>query len=179
MEAEHSSDRPAGEDHAVAQAFQQHSALLYSVVFGMLGDSEEAAEIIQEIRDRWVAASAGRPARSPAGLLRLATGLALMRLRAAQSTGESHLGPWLPEPLLNEPGLCLAESVSVAMSIVVDTLQHDERTVFLLRHGFGLSYADIAAVTGHTECHVRRIDAEAGARVRCENGDGEPPEACN
>ncbi|TQS11227.1 hypothetical protein FLW53_24675 [Microbispora sp. SCL1-1] len=62
----------------------------------------------------------------------------------------------------------MAESVSAALATVLGMLDQEERTVFMLRHGFGLAYADIASVTGLTEEGVRGIDARAKAQVRCE-----------
>ncbi|MFD0658611.1 sigma-70 family RNA polymerase sigma factor [Thermocatellispora tengchongensis] len=160
----------------MAETFRRHVPLLYSVAYGMLGDRQEADGVVQEARARWLAAAERNVAQPPVGLTALVTVLALARLRAARSDGEAHIGPWLPEPLRNESELSLAESVSAALAAVLDALKHEERTVFLLHHGFGMSYADIAALIGTSEPSVRRIDARAEARVRCEprppDGDG-------
>ncbi|GGO07948.1 hypothetical protein GCM10010116_16060 [Microbispora rosea subsp. aerata] len=164
---ERNPDRPA-EAHRALQAFEEHAALLHAVACSMLGDRAEAARVVEETRVRWLAGQGDYSAGFPNALIRLVTVLALTRLRAAQVNGEDHIGPWLPEPLRGEPDLKLAESVSAALSTVLDTLDQDERTVFLLHHGFGLAYGDIAAVTGLTEARVRGIDARATARVRCE-----------
>ncbi|MEU6409353.1 sigma factor-like helix-turn-helix DNA-binding protein [Microbispora sp. NPDC046933] len=164
---ERNPDGPAGADFAF-QAFEEHAALLHAVARSMLGDGGEAARVVEETRARWLAGQGDRSAGFPGALIGLVTVLALTRLRVAQANGEEHIGPWLPEPLRGEPDLKLAESVSAALSTVLGMLDQDERTVFLLHHGFGLAYADIAAVTGLTEEGVRGIDARAKARVRCE-----------
>ncbi|MEU6711268.1 sigma factor-like helix-turn-helix DNA-binding protein [Nonomuraea sp. NPDC046802] len=176
------SDRTGGEwrgqDDAAEQAFRQHENLLYSMAHSMLGDHDAAQAVVGETRAHWLAQSSAHPSRSPTGLVRLATVLALARLRTAQSKGESHIGPWLPEPLRDEPELVLAESVSAGISAVFDVLDADKRIVFLLRHAFGLSYADIAAMIGRPERSVRQLDTEAQARVRCEVWPpryGQPP----
>ncbi|GAA4188213.1 MULTISPECIES: sigma factor-like helix-turn-helix DNA-binding protein [Microbispora] len=160
-------DGPAGADHAF-QAFEEHAALLHAVARSVLGDGGEAARVVEETRTRWLARQGDRPAGFPNALIGLVTVLALTRLRVAQANGEEHIGPWLPEPLRGEPDLQLAESVSAALAAVLGMLDQDERTVFLLHHGFGLAHTDIAAVTGLTEEAVDVIDARARARVRCE-----------
>ncbi|WP_405084399.1 sigma factor-like helix-turn-helix DNA-binding protein [Microbispora sp. NBC_01389] len=164
---ERNPDGPAGADHAF-QAFEEHAALLHAVARSVLGDGGEAARVVEETRARWLAGQGDRSAGFPNALIGLVTVLALTRLRVAQANGEEHIGPWLPEPLRGEPDLQLAESVSAALSAVLGMLDQDERTVFLLHHGFGLAQADIAAVTGLTEEAVDVIDARARARVRCE-----------
>lgn len=162
------SPQPPAEGPCADHVFQRHAALLHAVAFSVLGDDGEAEEIIRETRARWLAEAEGPAPRSPVGLLRLATVLALTRLRAAQSDGESHLGPWVPAPLRNEPELMVAESISAALWTVLGALGRDERLVFLLRRAFGFAYPNIAAVTGLSESEVRRIDAAAEERVRCE-----------
>ncbi|RBQ20889.1 hypothetical protein DP939_07445 [Spongiactinospora rosea] len=168
MVAEHSSgNQPLEGDPDTSEAFQQHVPLLYSVAYSMLGDIMEAEKVVQETHARWLARppeEAGRPV----GLTALTTVLSLVRLRTAQDSGESHLGPWLPEPVRNDSDLSLAESVSAALAAVLDALEHSERTVFLLHNGFGLPYPDIAALTGRPEPSVRMIGARAEAKIRCE-----------
>ncbi len=161
------SPEPPADEPCADHVFQRHAALLHAVAFSVLGDDGEADKVVRETRARWLAEADGPAPRSPVGLLRIATVLALTRLRAAHSAGESHVGPWLPGSLRNEPELMVAESISAALSTVIDALGRDERVVFLLRRAFGLAYANIAAVTGLPEAEVRRIDAEAEARVRC------------
>ncbi|MEU7940082.1 sigma factor-like helix-turn-helix DNA-binding protein [Microbispora bryophytorum] len=151
-----------------SQAFEEHAALLHEVARSMLGDGGEAARVVEETRSRWLAGQGDRSAGSPNALIGLVSVLALTRLRVAQANGEEHIGPWMPEPLRGEPDLQMAESVSAALSTVLGVLDQDERTVFMLHHGFGLAYADIASVTGLTEERVRGIDARATAQVRCE-----------
>ncbi|MGR6919633.1 sigma factor-like helix-turn-helix DNA-binding protein [[Actinomadura] parvosata] len=172
MATEHPPGPPDDEGDAPARAFEQHEPLLRAVVLSMLGDAEAAEEVVSETRARWLAPEGGPAGRPESELTRLATTLALARLSAARQAGEEHIGPWLPEPLRDEPGLSLAESVSAAVSTAMWALRADERLVFLLRHGFGFSYADIAAVTRKPEEKVRRLDGEARFRIR---GQARPP----
>ncbi|MEU8174446.1 sigma factor-like helix-turn-helix DNA-binding protein [Microbispora hainanensis] len=165
---ERNPERPAEDRRRASQAFEEHAALLHEVARSMLGDAGEAARVVEEARTRWLAGQGDPEAGSPDALVGLVSVLALTRLRAAQANGEEHIGPWLPEPLRGEPDLKMAESVSAALATVLGMLDQEERTVFMLRHGFGLAYADIASVTGLTEEGVRGIDARAKAQVRCE-----------
>lgn len=167
MGAEHSPERPRDEDAEAVEAFRRCEALLYSVIHSMLGDHRETEIVLRETRARWLARRGDRSACSSPGLIRTAAVLALTRLRDARSNGEFHLGPWLPDALREDAELSLAESVSAAMSTVMEALEREQRTVFLLRHGFGFSYADIAVLTGRSEGEVRRIDDQARERMCC------------
>ncbi|GAA3947482.1 sigma-70 family RNA polymerase sigma factor [Actinomadura viridis] len=166
MGADHPSKRPIEDDDG---AFHRHGDLLFSVAHSMLGDTKEAAEVIREVRERWLGEDGHRAPGSDTALIRLTTCLAIARLRTARNGDGPRIGPWLPDPLLDEPELSLAESISAAMTVVLDALQPEERTVFVLRHGFGLTDSDIASVTGRPERSVRRTGAHAEARLRCES----------
>ena len=82
-------------------------------------------------------------------LVRITTRLALNRIRTLSRRRESYVGPWLPEPLLTSPDVAedveLADSVSTAMLLVLETLTPTERAVFVLREVFDLPYDEIAA----------------------------------
>ena len=96
-------------------------------------------------------------------LVRMVTRQALNRLRTLSRRRESYVGPWLPEPLLTAPDVAddveLAESVSLAMLVVLETLSPLERAVFVLREVFGFDYAEIAEATGQVA--GRRTPARA------------------
>jgi RNA polymerase sigma-70 factor (ECF subfamily) len=102
-------------------------------------------------------------------LVRITTRQALGRLRTLRRRKESYIGPWLPEPLLTAPGVAadaeLADSVSMAMLLVLETLSPAERAVFVLREVFGLEYGEIAAAVGKTPAAVRQIAHRARAHV--------------
>ena len=102
-------------------------------------------------------------------LIRITTRQALSRLRTLGRRKESYIGPWLPEPLLTAPDVAedveLADSVSVAMLLVLETLTPTERAVFVLREVFDLGYDEIAEAVGKSPAAVRQIAHRARAHV--------------
>jgi RNA polymerase sigma-70 factor (ECF subfamily) len=102
--------------------------------------------------------------------VRITTRLALNRMRSNARRREAYVGPWLPEPLLTSPDVAedveLADSVSTAMLVVLETLAPTERAVFVLREVFDLGYDEIAAAVEKSPAAVRQIAHRARARVR-------------
>jgi RNA polymerase sigma-70 factor (ECF subfamily) len=102
-------------------------------------------------------------------LVRITTRQALARLRTLRRRKESYIGPWLPEPLLTAPDVAedieLAESVSIAMLLVLETLSPTERAVFVLRDVFDVAYDEIAEAVGKSPAAVRQIGHRARAHV--------------
>jgi DNA-binding Lrp family transcriptional regulator len=98
------------------------------------------------------------------------TRLAIDRLRRAKTLRESYVGPWLPEPILTgrdvAEDVALAESVSMAMLVVLETLSPLERAVFVLREAFAMPYAEIADVLGRKEEAVRQLGRRARDHVQ-------------
>ena len=116
-------------------------------------------------------------------LARLVTRQALNALRADARRREEYVGPWLPEPLLlddQDPSadVVLAESVSMAMLVLLETLSPDERAVFVLREVFGFDYREIAEAVGKPAPTVRQVAHRAREHVRARRKrfDGIDPE---
>src|SRR6187431_1660146 len=111
----------------------------------MLGSVADADDVVQESWLRWADVDQDEVRDPRAYLVRVVTRQALNRLRTLSRRRESYVGPWLPEPLLTAPDVAedveLAESVSLAMLVVLDTLSPLERAVFVLREVFGFDYA--------------------------------------
>ncbi|GGD13780.1 RNA polymerase sigma-70 factor [Nocardioides daphniae] len=155
------------------EEFTTHRSLLFTVAYEMLGSAADAEDVVQETWLRWSSATAGPDAEevhSPrAYLVRITTRLALNRVRTLARRKESYVGPWLPEPLLTAPDVAddvaLADSVSTAMLLVLETLGEVERAVFVLREVFDLPYAEIAAAVGRTPDNVRQVARRAKAHV--------------
>jgi len=155
-------------------AFEEHRRLLFTVAYEMLGSAADAEDVVQETWLRWDGigqTSDQDEVRDPrAYLVRIATRQALNRLRTQQRRRETYVGPWLPEPLLTAPDVAedaeLAESVSMAMLLVLDTLTPTERAVFVLREVFGLEYAEIAASVDKSEGAVRQVLSRARNHVQ-------------
>ncbi|MEU2347363.1 sigma-70 family RNA polymerase sigma factor [Modestobacter sp. NPDC049651] len=122
---------------------------------------------------RWSAADRSGVADPRAYLVRTTSRLALNRLRTARARRESYVGPWLPEPLLTaaapgpdpEETAEVAEAVSLALLVVLETLSPAERAVFVLREVFGLSHAEVAAVLDRSESAVRQLAHRARSHV--------------
>lgn len=159
-----------------AAAFTEHRDLMFTVAYEMLGASADAEDVVQESWLRWadVDHAAVRDAR--AYLVRVVTRLALNRLRTVKRQRESYVGTWLPEPLITTDDVAddveLAESVSFAMLVVLESLAPAERAVFLLRDIFGFDYDEIAEAVGKSNTAVRQIAHRARDHVRARRPRG-------
>jgi RNA polymerase sigma-70 factor (ECF subfamily) len=160
---------PAGRSDAATEAFVAHRNLLFTVAYELLGSAADAEDVLQETWLRWVGVDLDAVRDRRAYLVRVTTRQALARLRALGRRKESYVGPWLPEPLLTAPDVAedveLADSVSMAMLLVLETLTPTERAVFVLREVFGLEYGEIAEAVGKSQAAVRQITRRARAHV--------------
>jgi len=143
--------------------FQAHRRRLFAVAYRRLGSASDAEDVVQ---DAWLRYSAARPSelRSPqAYLTTIVTRLCLDRLKSARAAREEYVGPWLPEPVLTddrsepEHSIALAESVTLAFMVLLETLSPEERAVFLLREVFDHEYGDIAAMLDMTPANCRQL----------------------
>lgn len=145
--------------------FDAHRNLLFTVAYRILGSAADAEDAVQDTWLKWSAADRSRVADPKAYLVRIVTNVALDRLRAARARRETYVGPWLPEPILTSSSgddVAAAESVSVALMLLLESLSPLERAVFVLKEAFAFSYAEIAAAVGRSEESVR----QAGHRAR-------------
>ncbi|MEI5103737.1 RNA polymerase sigma-70 factor [Streptomyces sp. PmtG] len=163
------------------EAFVGHRNLLFTVAYEMLGSAADAEDVLQETWLRWSGVDLDTVRNPRAFLVRIATREALMRLRTLSRRKESYVGPWLPEPLLTAPDVAedveLAESVSMAMMLVLETLAPTERAVFVLREVFDLGYDDIAEAVDKTPAAVRQIAHRARTHVAARRPRGPVPQA--
>ncbi|MFI2281596.1 RNA polymerase sigma-70 factor [Nocardia beijingensis] len=155
-------------DHAT-DTFVAHRDLLFTVAYEMLGSAADAEDVLQETWLRWVKADLEPVSDERAYLVRIVTRQSLNRLRTMKRRRESYVGPWLPEPMLTTPDVAehveLAENMSMAMMLVLETLSPTERAVFVLREVFDLGYEEIAAAVGKTPPTVRQIAHRARRHV--------------
>src|SRR5215203_1510235 len=132
---------PGADWSDATRVFDEHRDLLFAVAYRVLGSVTDADDVVQEAR-----------------------------LRRVKARRESYVGPWLPEPVLTghdvAEDVALAESVSVAMLIVLETLTPLERAVFVLREAFGMPHAEIAEILGRKEEAVRQLARRAREHVR-------------
>ncbi|GLW62286.1 RNA polymerase sigma24 factor [Actinomadura rubrobrunea] len=152
-----------------AEVFEEHRGLLFGVAYRMLGTVADAEDAVQDAWLRWSAADRADVADVKAYLVRIVTNIALDRLRSARAQRETYVGPWLPEPMLTSPDVAadaeLAESVSMALLVVLETLSPLERAVFVLREVFGFPYAEIAEALDRSETSVRQLGTRARKHV--------------
>ncbi len=157
------------EADAATQAFVGYRNLLFTVAYEMLGSAADAEDVLQETWLRWSGVDLAAVRDQRAYLVRITTRQALSRLRTLGRRKESYVGPWLPEPLLTAPDVAedveLAESVSMAMLLVLETLTPTERAVFVLREVFDFDYDDIAAAVDKSAPAVRQIAHRARSHV--------------
>ena len=153
-----------------ADPFVTHRGLFFTVAYEMLGSATDAEDVVQDTWLRWdaIGEDARAEVRDPrAFLVRMVTRKALDRLRSNARRREEYVGEWLPEPLLTAPDVAddvgLAESVSIAMLTVLETLTPTERAVFVLREVFATPYDEIAEVVGKSAAAVRRRRRRLGA----------------
>src|SRR4051794_39659432 len=158
-------------DHveSATDTFVAHRNLLFTVAYEMLGSAADAEDVLQETWLRWASVDLDTVRNQRAYLVRITTRQALGRLRTLGRRKESYVGPWLPEPLLTSPDVAedveLADHVSMAMLLVLETLTPTERAVFVLREIFDLDYDEIAEAVDKNPAAVRQIAHRARAHV--------------
>lgn len=154
--------------------FEEHRPFLTGVAYRMLGRVADAEDVVQEAWLRWSSAEREGVREPRAFLVRITTRLAIDRLRHLRSRREAYVGPWLPEPVATEFGpavpdsadrVVLADSVSLAVLVVLETLSPLERAVFVLREAFGFPYAEIGAALERSEAAVRQLAGRAKRHV--------------
>jgi RNA polymerase sigma-70 factor (ECF subfamily) len=163
------------------EAFVAHRSLLFTVAYEMLGSAADAEDVLQETWLRWTNVDLDTVRDQRAYLVRVTTRLALMRLRTLRRRRELYVGPWLPEPLLTTPDVAedaeLANSVSMAMLLVLETLTPTERAVFVLREVFEYDYEEIAKAVDKSPPAVRQIAHRARSHVASRRPRGVVPPA--
>jgi len=172
---------PTGSEHA--ERFTMLRPLLFTIAYEILGSATEADDVLQDSYLRWADVDLSAVRDTKSYLARLVTRQALNALRADARRREEYVGPWLPEPLLlddQDPStdIVLAESVSMAMLVLLETLGPDERAVFVLREVFGFDYSEIAEAVGRPAPAVRQVAHRAREHVRARRKrfDGIDPE---
>lgn len=152
------------------QVFNDHRNLLFSVAYRILGTAVDAEDAVQDAWIKWSAADRSQVAEPKAYLTRIVSNLAMERLRSTRHKRETYVGPWLPEPILTiadaADTVTNADSVSMAMLVVLETLSPLERAVFVLKEVFGFSHAEIAEAVERSEPAVRQAVHRAREHVQ-------------
>ena len=163
---------PSGAAMTDEEVFEANRELLFSVAYRMLGTVADAEDAVQDTWLRWSAAPRSDVTEPRAYLARTVTHIALNKLRSARTRRETYIGPWLPEPLLTDTApdsadrAELAESVSLAMLVVLESLTPEERAVFVLHEVFGFTHAEIAVAIGRTDASTRQLMHRAREHVQ-------------
>ena len=154
-------------------ALERHRPRLFGIAFRMLGDVQEAEDLVQEAMLRWQTAERASVREPEAWLVAVVTRLAIDRLRQARTKRALYTGPWLPEPIAEErlsPDYRaeLASDLSMAFLVLLERLAPEERAAFLLREVFGCEYDQIAQALGKSPAAARQTVHRARERVRAE-----------
>jgi len=153
----------------IEDPFVAHRSLLFTVAYEMLGSAADAEDVVQESWLQWADVDQSQVREPRVYLIRVVTRQALNRLRTLSRRREEYVGEWLPEPLLTSPDVAedveLAESVSIAMLTVLETLGPTERAVFVLREVFEMPYGEIAEAIGKSAATVRQTARRAREHV--------------
>jgi RNA polymerase sigma-70 factor (ECF subfamily) len=165
-----------------ADRFTLLRPLLFTIVYEILGSATESDDVLQDSYLRWAEVDLATVRDTKSYLAQLVTRQALNALRAGARRREDYIGPWLPEPLLLDDrdasaDVVLAESVSMAMLVLLETLTPDERAVFVLREVFGFDYDEIAEAVGKSVGTVRQVAHRAREHVQARRKRFEPVDA--
>jgi RNA polymerase sigma-70 factor (ECF subfamily) len=153
------------------EGFEELRPLLFSIAYRMLGSVSDAEDVVQEAYVRWTAAEPGEVRSTKAYLSKVVTNLCVDRLRSARRHRETYVGPWLPEPLLEDHApdaserVEVAETLSMAFLLVLESLSPLERAAFLLHEVFAYDYSELAEMLGRTEVACRQLVHRAKQHV--------------
>jgi len=165
-----------------AERFTYLRPLLFTIVYEILGSATESDDVLQDSYLRWADVDLATVRDTKSYLAQLVTRQALNALRASARRREDYVGPWLPEPLLLDDrdasaDVVLAESVSMAMLVLLETLSPDERAVFVLREVFGFDYDEIAGAVGKSVSAVRQVAHRAREHIQARRKRFQPVDA--
>jgi RNA polymerase sigma-70 factor, ECF subfamily len=154
------------------QVFEEHRRTLARLAYRMLGSLADADDVLQEAYLRWTRENRDNIEAPRAYLSSIVTRLCIDQRQSFEARKQTYIGPWLPEPVV-EPGeagpserLEVAESVSLAFLLVLETLTPVERAAYLLRRVFDYGYAEISEVLGKSEPNCRQLVSRAEDRIR-------------
>jgi RNA polymerase sigma-70 factor, ECF subfamily len=146
-----------------AAAFEPLRPKLMRVAYRMLGSVADAEDLVQEAFLRWMRADRSEVREPEAFLRRTVTRLCLDQLKAARQQRETYVGPWLPEPLVEEEN---EEDVTLPLMLALERLSPLERAAFLLHDVFGIGFDEIAATIRRDPATCRQLATRARTHVR-------------
>jgi len=154
----------AGASHGDAAAsFDPLRPKLMRVAYRMLGSVADAEDVLQEAFIRWMGTDRGEVREPEAFLRRTVTRLCLDQLKSAQRRRETYVGPWLPDPVLEEEE---EDDISLPLMLALERLSPLERAAFLLHDVFGLGFEEVGTTIQRDAAACRQLAARARAHVR-------------
>src|SRR4051812_26993102 len=152
------------------QVFMEHRQTLVAVAYRMLGSLTDAEDVVQESWLRWSGVDHDAVTDPRAYLVTVTSRLAIDRLRRVRARRETYVGSWLPEPVSTGPDIAehreLADTVELALLVVLETLSPLERAVFVLREAFGLPFDEIGEIVGREAAAARQVAHRAREHVQ-------------
>lgn len=154
--------------------FEEQRPRLFALAYRMLGSVADAEDVLQDAFLRWRGVRAETVGNPRGFLSKIVSRLCLDKLKEARRRREIYVGPWLPEPLIDDRGLAsvaeetVAGDVSFALMLALERLSPLERAAFLLHDVFDMEFAEIAGVLNRTEAACRQLASRARANVRKE-----------
>ena len=147
------------------EIFNECRPLLMAIAYRMLGSRADAEDAVQETFIRWQQSNE-EPSSPKAFLSTIITRLCIDQLRSARAQREVYVGPWLPEPVMTEESTVeMAESLTMAFLVMLETLTPAERAAFLLHDVFDFDYPEISQMIGKTEANSRQMVFRARERL--------------
>jgi RNA polymerase sigma-70 factor (TIGR02957 family) len=170
--------RPTADSSSAPEGLDELRPKAFAIAYRMLGSVSEAEDVVQEALLRFHRArQSGEQIESPrAYVATVVTRLAIDQLRSARARRETYVGEWLPEPLVTsadeDPARQaeVADSLSLAFLVLLESLSPEQRAVFLLREVFDYPYDQIAEIVGKTEAATRQLAVRARRHIE----DGRP-----
>jgi RNA polymerase sigma-70 factor (ECF subfamily) len=153
--------------------FERQRQKLFGIAYRMLGSVMDAEDVLQDALVRWMHLPDVSAVEAPeAYLTTMVSRRCIDLLRSARIAREHYVGPWLPEPLVCSPAPdpaeagALADSLSTAFLVLLETLSPTERAAFLLREVFGYEYGEVAGIVGVGEANARKLVQRAREHIR-------------
>ncbi|HMR31409.1 MAG TPA: sigma-70 family RNA polymerase sigma factor [Geminicoccaceae bacterium] len=145
--------------------FEAQRPRLVRLAYRMLGSMAEAEDVVQNAWLRWQRADHAEVLSPPSFLSRIVTRLCLDELKSARARRQAYVGPWLPEPLVEQPDEPAQDDLTLALMLALERLSPLERAAFLLHDVFGVPLAEVAATLERDAAAVRQLAVRARRHV--------------
>jgi RNA polymerase sigma-70 factor, ECF subfamily len=147
-------------------AFEELRPMLARLAYRMLGSLPDADDIVQEAYLRWSLEDRDAVRSPRAYLSTVVTRLCIDRRQSIEERKKTYIGPWLPDPIVDPADrLETAESVSMALLLVLESLSPVERAAYLLRRIFDYEYREIGEILGKSEVNCRQLVSRAEEHI--------------